>query len=211
MSGVSERLLKQFRDILAERLERLGRDLMALEAGPDAEVGKAMLRELHGLKGEARMMGFGLINDLTHAMEEVVRAAQDRSYVLGGNSIDALLVACDMISASAALPLGQSVPGPPDSVPGLRGVTRFGHCVADSAWITGLPANRYYFTVQAIDASFAGSAPAAWQTLISTSLLDAEATESLPARMAIRTVSPNTAFGLANVTCDLPRTCPVDR
>ncbi len=112
MSGVSERLLKQFRDILAERLERLGRDLMALEAGPDAEVGKAMLRELHGLKGEARMMGFGLINDLTHAMEEVVRAAQDRSYVLGGNSIDALLVACDMISASAALPLGQSVPGP---------------------------------------------------------------------------------------------------
>jgi hypothetical protein len=105
---------------------------------------------------------------------------------------------------------GQIVPLPADSVTGLRRVTRFGHCVADSAWITGLPANRYYFTVQAIDASFAGSAPAAWQTLISTSLLDADATESLPARMEIRAVSPNPAFGVANVMFDLPRTGPVD-
>lgn len=111
MSGVSERLLKQFRDILAERLERLGRGLMTLEAQPGDEVGKALLRELHGLKGEARMMGFALINDLAHSMEEVVRASEDRSYALGGGSIDAMLVACDMISVSAVAPSHQNVPG----------------------------------------------------------------------------------------------------
>jgi two-component system sensor histidine kinase and response regulator WspE len=111
MSEVTERLLKQFRDILAERLERLGRALMSLEAGPDVEVGKELLRELHGLKGEARMMGYAQVNDLTHQMEEVVRAAQEKSYALAAGSIDALLVACDLIAASAALPAGATVPG----------------------------------------------------------------------------------------------------
>lgn len=111
MNEASQRLLRQFREILAERLERLGRGLMQLEAGPDVEVGKALLRELHGLKGEARMMGYGQVNDLAHQMEEVVRAAADRSYALAAGSIDALLVASDLIAASAALPKNAPVPG----------------------------------------------------------------------------------------------------
>ncbi|HZN95457.1 MAG TPA: Hpt domain-containing protein, partial [Myxococcales bacterium] len=59
-----EKLLKQFRDLVTERLQRITKHVMALEGGPDAEAGRSALRDLHGLKGEARMMGFQEINTL---------------------------------------------------------------------------------------------------------------------------------------------------
>ncbi|MFN8589265.1 MAG: T9SS type A sorting domain-containing protein [Candidatus Eisenbacteria bacterium] len=106
---------------------------------------------------------------------------------------------------------GQIVPLPADSLTGLRRVSRFGLCVADSAWISGLPDNRYYFTVQAVDASFAGSALPAWQTLFSPGVLDADGEgEALPTRLSIRAISPNPAHGPAHVMFDLPRSGPVD-
>ena len=82
MSSAREKLLGQFRELLVERLEKIGRFLMQLEAGPDAEAGKAALRELHGLKGEARMMGFAEINSVVHEMEEVVRVTEKGAYAL---------------------------------------------------------------------------------------------------------------------------------
>ena len=90
-----EKLLKQFRELVTERLQRITKNVMALEAGPDAEQGRAALRDLHGLKGEARMMGFGDINTLVHEMEDLVRSTEPSGYKLDGGSIDALLVAAD--------------------------------------------------------------------------------------------------------------------
>ena len=55
---------------------KITRTLMELEAGPDPEAGQGALRELHGLKGEARMMGFADINTLVHEMEELVRSTE---------------------------------------------------------------------------------------------------------------------------------------
>lgn len=97
MSDARERLLKQFRDLVGERLEKINRSLMELENGPSPEAGKAALRELHGLKGEARMMGFADINNIVHEMEELVRTAQPRGFALSGGSTDALLVAGDAV------------------------------------------------------------------------------------------------------------------
>ena len=57
-----ERLLKQFRELVGVRLERVNRRIMELETGASLEAGRTVLRELHGLKGEARMMGFDDIN-----------------------------------------------------------------------------------------------------------------------------------------------------
>ncbi len=110
MSTPREKLLQQFRELVLERLEKIGRYLMQLEGQPDLEVGKAALRELHGLKGEARMMGFADINALVHEMEEVVRAAQPGRYQLAPASTDALLVASDAVTVLA----GASVGAPPD-------------------------------------------------------------------------------------------------
>ena len=99
MTTAREKLLGQFRELLVERLEKIGRSLMQLESGPDADAGKQALRELHGLKGEARMMGFADINALVHEMEEVVRVTEPLAYGLSAASIDALLVASDAVTA----------------------------------------------------------------------------------------------------------------
>ncbi|MBI3183386.1 MAG: response regulator [Myxococcales bacterium] len=95
MSGAREKLLQQFRDLVGERLDKIGRQLVVLESGPNPEAGKNALRELHGLKGEARMMGFSDVNRLVHEMEEVVRSTEPRGFALTGGSTDALLVASD--------------------------------------------------------------------------------------------------------------------
>lgn len=110
MSTSREKLLAQFRELVTERLARVSRSLMSLEAGADVEAGKAALRELHGLKGEARMMGFAEVNALVHEMEELVRAAHAIGYALAGGSVDALLVVADAVAVLAGAAKGE----PPD-------------------------------------------------------------------------------------------------
>ncbi|WP_163998736.1 hybrid sensor histidine kinase/response regulator [Pyxidicoccus caerfyrddinensis] len=107
----SDRLLKQFRDLVTVRLERINRALMELEAGANAEAGRGVLRELHGLKGEARMMGFDDINALVHEMEELVRCTEAQRYSLSPPSADALLLAADAVLVlSGALPSADPPP-----------------------------------------------------------------------------------------------------
>jgi two-component system, chemotaxis family, sensor kinase CheA len=108
VSGSRERLLTQFRELVTERLARINRSLMTLESGADDESGRQALRELHGLKGEARMMGFAEINALVHEMEELVRAAQARGYALAGGSVDALLVVSDAVAVLAGAVAGEA-------------------------------------------------------------------------------------------------------
>ncbi|HEY8207212.1 MAG TPA: response regulator [Myxococcaceae bacterium] len=93
-----EKLLKQFRDLVTERLQRITRHVISLEEGPDAEAGRSALRDLHGLKGEARMMGFQEINTLVHEMEDLVKITEPSGFRLTGGSIDALLVAADAVA-----------------------------------------------------------------------------------------------------------------
>lgn len=111
MSSPREKLLKQFRELAGERLKKIARQLVDLEAGPNPEAGKSALRELHGLKGEARMMGFSELSRLVHEMEEVVRSAEVRGFALTGGSTDALLSASDAVSAlSLATPQSGAPP-----------------------------------------------------------------------------------------------------
>lgn len=102
-----EKLLAQFRELVNERLGRINRSLMSLEAGADLEAGKQTLRELHGLKGEARMMGFAEVNSLVHQMEELLRAGESRGYALGASSVDALLVVSDAVAVLAGAVQGE--------------------------------------------------------------------------------------------------------
>ncbi len=108
MSGARDKLLEQFRELVGVRLKKVNRCLVDLEAAPNAEAAREALRELHGLKGEARMMGFAEINTLVHEMEGLIRAAEPRGYQLTGGSTDALLVAADavMVLSGAARPTG---------------------------------------------------------------------------------------------------------
>ncbi len=109
MSSNREKLLAQFRELVVERLAKVNRSLMSLEAGADVEAGKASLRELHGLKGEARMMGFAEVNTLVHLMEELVRTVEPLGYELGPGTVDALLVASDAVGVLAGATTGAPV------------------------------------------------------------------------------------------------------
>ena len=106
-----EKLLKQFRELVGVRLERVNRRIMELETGASLEAGRTVLRELHGLKGEARMMGFDDINSVVHEMEELVRSTERAEHALSERSIDLLLQATDAVLVLAgASPQAQQTP-----------------------------------------------------------------------------------------------------
>lgn len=119
-----ERLLKQFRDLVGVRLERITRSIVELESGASAEAGQRVLRELHGLKGEARMMGFDDINTLVHEMEELVRTTKPAHYVLTHESTDALLNAADAVLALSGAARPETPPEVEKLVSWLRERTR---------------------------------------------------------------------------------------
>ncbi|HEX5749995.1 MAG TPA: response regulator [Archangium sp.] len=115
-----EKLLKQFRELVGVRLERINRRIVELEAGASLEAGRTVLRELHGLKGEARMMGFDAINSVVHEMEELVRSTERAEHAMSAGSIDALLQAGD-----AVLVLAGASPEPAQTPPEVDKLVRW--------------------------------------------------------------------------------------
>ena len=97
--GVSEeirqKLLPRFRETTADRVEKISAALLELERGAaTAEAKEELARELHTLKGEARMMGFAGISSVVHAAEDLLKAVPAEK---PGERLDALLKACDAI------------------------------------------------------------------------------------------------------------------
>ncbi len=97
--GVSEeirqKLLPRFRETTADRVEKISAALLELERGASTpDLSQELARELHTLKGEARMMGFVGISTVVHAAEDLLKALRPDS---PGDRLDALLKACDAI------------------------------------------------------------------------------------------------------------------
>ncbi len=71
---VRRELLGEFRQSARERLDRIGATWIALESeeARRPEHGTVLLRELHTLKGEANLMGYGQVSQLVHELEELV-------------------------------------------------------------------------------------------------------------------------------------------
>lgn len=97
--GVSEeiraKLLPRFREMTVDRVEKISGALLELERGAATPEGLDELRrELHTLKGEARMMGFVGISTIVHAAEDLLKALPPES---PGERLQAMLEACDAI------------------------------------------------------------------------------------------------------------------
>lgn len=105
--GVRGKLAAKFRAITADRLEKLNTSFMELEASPtNAEASEIVARELHSLKGEAKMMGFHTIHALTHRIEELIHAFRKGQLVLNRAVSDTMFQVFDQISALAQEPPG---------------------------------------------------------------------------------------------------------
>ena len=88
--AIRQKLLGRFREVARDRANRLAAALHRTEgAGPDLI--EELSRELHTLKGEARMMGFVGISRLVHAAEDLLGAE------LHGERLEGLRRACEAI------------------------------------------------------------------------------------------------------------------
>jgi len=71
--GMRARLVGRFREISAERLERLNRLFAQMQERPaDVELAIAVKREIHTVKGEARIAGFRVIAHVAHEIEDLL-------------------------------------------------------------------------------------------------------------------------------------------
>src|SRR4051812_24038264 len=95
---VRKQLLGKFREVSGDRLEKIGLAVMALEKNEsDANAAEETARELHTLKGEARMLGLPSVGHVAHAAEDLLRSLREGKTPLSAAS-DLMLRACDAIS-----------------------------------------------------------------------------------------------------------------
>ena len=100
--GIEEtrlRLLRKFADQCQERLITLSNQLVELEGGGgDPEVLRDMRRELHTLKGGARMAGITPMGDLSHASESLLTGFVEGRIEPDGTLFDVLNDAVDRLA-----------------------------------------------------------------------------------------------------------------
>lgn len=77
MPELDPELMRLFRDETSERLERIERTLLELEAGhAAADAIDVLFRDAHSIKGNAAMIGFDEASHVAHAMEDVLEPAR---------------------------------------------------------------------------------------------------------------------------------------
>jgi two-component system chemotaxis sensor kinase CheA len=81
VSSPSEEIIARFRTLALARIDRLEAGWNALIAhGGDANLSAEILRELHTLKGDSRLVGFVDVNLLCHKLEDLFELAARRNY-----------------------------------------------------------------------------------------------------------------------------------
>jgi two-component system, chemotaxis family, sensor kinase CheA len=84
-----------------EHLQELNLSVVRLEENPeDRPTLDEIFRIAHSLKGMSATMGFALIAELTHEMEEVFELLRQRSGALSGDAVDTVLACLDALSAA---------------------------------------------------------------------------------------------------------------
>lgn len=93
-------LLAKFRSIAIERLEKLNGNVAGLGERPDdAELIDATMREIHTLKGEARMLGLQAINQVAHRTEDLLHFARDSAFRVEERCTELILYGLDLVGA----------------------------------------------------------------------------------------------------------------
>jgi len=107
----TSKFLGKFNDATGDHLQRMNELLLRLEQNPASpgEVAELM-REIHTLKGESRMMGFGDMSDVSHAIEDVLKAQEGRGFATLSEVSDELFDAFDFVQALMASKLGEPEP-----------------------------------------------------------------------------------------------------
>ena len=96
--GADPEIVKEFLVESYENLDRLDQDLIALEKDPsDRETISSIFRTIHTIKGTCGFLGFGRLESLTHAGENLLSLLRDGTLSLNGPITDALLAMVDAV------------------------------------------------------------------------------------------------------------------
>ncbi|WP_224371272.1 hybrid sensor histidine kinase/response regulator [Hyalangium versicolor] len=95
--ALKKSLLKKFQEVTADRLQKIQLGVLDLEKETAEQAAEDVARELHTMKGEARMLGLAAIGQLAHAAEDVLRAEREGKTATEV-ATDLLLRACDVLS-----------------------------------------------------------------------------------------------------------------
>jgi two-component system chemotaxis sensor kinase CheA len=95
--ALKKSLLKKFQEVSADRLQKIQLGVLDLEKPNSEQAADDVARELHTMKGEARMLGLAGIGQLAHAAEDVLRAEREKKAATEV-ATDLLLRACDTLS-----------------------------------------------------------------------------------------------------------------
>lgn len=82
MGGAGESLVDQFRTIAGQRLERIESAWEQLLKASDDKTAKILHHELHTLKGEAQILGFGDVSLVCHKLEDMIAVARNKGYAI---------------------------------------------------------------------------------------------------------------------------------
>jgi chemotaxis protein histidine kinase CheA len=95
---IRQQVLGKFKEVSGDRLEAIGLAILNLEKDAnDQGAFEELARELHTLKGEARMLGLAPVGEIAHASEDVLKALREQRMPMS-RACDLLLRACDAVS-----------------------------------------------------------------------------------------------------------------
>ena len=102
-------LIEKFRTVGLERIEQMNSLLVTLERRPDdSERVDELMREIHTLKGEAKMMGFADINLVAHQTENLLLVAIDGGKLVDTEPIDLIFEGLDLMRGLLTKSTGKS-------------------------------------------------------------------------------------------------------
>ncbi|MFL5320950.1 MAG: hybrid sensor histidine kinase/response regulator [Myxococcaceae bacterium] len=95
--ALKKSLLKKFQEVTADRLQKIQLGVLDLEKPTAAQAADDVARELHTMKGEARMLGLSAIGQVAHAAEDLLKANREGKAATS-TATDLLLRACDVVA-----------------------------------------------------------------------------------------------------------------
>ncbi|MCU0701043.1 MAG: response regulator [Myxococcaceae bacterium] len=95
--ALKKSLLTKFVEVTQDRLQAIQLGVLELEKPDGARAAENVARELHTMKGEARMLGLPAVGQVAHACEDLLKAWSEKK-VGARVATDLLLHACDAVS-----------------------------------------------------------------------------------------------------------------